>query len=240
MHLMCFLHCIEVVCGVGVFRNLNLQKESKIVDGFYVATQLKYFFEVAKPSSAHDFVRLQPLMYPTLRRDARSWTLRTPTSYLSRPLIDWCDLRPFGGVCDSPAHGAGSTMFSHQAMQLSNLGGRLHVLGEAKYISIFHAAIGLDELATEPVDIWATKSVHRITPIPETHNIDREGFDVNRNCALRRNAKSQVKGGITWGDAANGLRPFIAATDIDLLPICPEECNEPYAFYKKKMSGTRH
>ena len=131
-------------------------------------------------------------------------------------------------------------MFCHQAMQLSDLAGGLDLVGEAKYISIFDTAIGLDELATEPVDIWATKSVHGITPIPETHSIEGAEFDANRNGVLRRNVKSQIKGGIAPGDAAKIPSLGIARRSIYSFPICSEDCNEPYTYFGIYMSDVQH
>ena len=128
-------------------------------------------------------------------------------------------------------------MICYQAMQLRNLADRPRLLGEAKYISILDAAIGFDQLATEPIDIWTTKSVHGITPSPDTHGTEREELDVNRNCTVRRSAKSQVKGGITWGDAANLPSLCIATRGIYSVPICPEECNEPYTYFRNLYVG---
>ena len=75
------------------------------------------------------------------------------------------------------------------------------------------------------------------SPHPETHSIEREEFDADRKCVLRRNAKSQVKAGIAPEDAANIPSLCIDTRGIYSFPICPDECNEPYAFYKKKYVG---
>jgi len=168
------LHEIEVGRGSGSVQNLRFQKELEIVHCLYVdSAQLKDFIEVANPRWGHKLIRLQPLMYPALRMDARCWWIRTPTSCLSHPQIDRRDLCPFGGVCHPLAQRAGSAMICYQAMQLSNFADRPRLLGEAKYISILDVAIGFDQLATEPIDIWTTKSVHGITPSPDTHGTER-------------------------------------------------------------------
>lgn len=51
-------------------------------------------------------------------------------------------------------------MIFYQAMQVSNFIGRLHLNGEAKYVSIFDSAVGFDPLPAEHFEIWATKNVH--------------------------------------------------------------------------------